>query len=137
MTPEEMKAVVRRDIEGWNKGNLPAYMEMYAPNLVYHNPAAPNFTDFDGAKKYFTAIHTNFPDAHITIEDLMAAEGDKVVMRWIFEGTDKGGSPALGTPPTGKHVKVAMVDIYRFEGSKVVEMWQQGDYLGLRKQLME
>jgi predicted ester cyclase len=72
---------------------------------------------------------------HFTIDDSVAAEGDKCVARWTWEGTDMGGSVAFGTPPTGKHVKFTGTTIRRFEGGKVVEAWTEADYMGLSKKL--
>ncbi len=138
MTPEEMKALVRRDFEeGWNKGNLAVFDESHAPNSVYHHPRNPQ-NDREGLKNKFVApVRVSYPDLHFTIHDLMAAEGDKVVSRWTFEGTDTGGSVSLGTPPSGRHVKMPGILISRFEGGKIVEEWVEADYLGLRKQLTE
>jgi steroid delta-isomerase-like uncharacterized protein len=136
MSTEDLKAKVRREFEdGWNKGNLAVFDENYAANAVWHHPTNPQ-KDREGLKGFVIAVRTSYPDVHVTIHDLMAAEGDKVVARWTFEGTDTGGSLALGTPPTGKHVKFTGILIHRFEGGKVVETWFEADYLDLRKQLL-
>ncbi len=136
MTLEEMKAQVRRLWEeGWNKGNMAVFDEVFTPNVVFHHPTNPQ-KDREGLKKFVTAVRTSYPDMHFTIHDLIA-EGDKAVMRWTYEGTDTGGSPSIGTPPSGKHVKFTGITIYRLEGGKIVEEWVEGDYLGLRKQLTE
>jgi predicted ester cyclase len=65
----------------------------------------------------------------------MVAEGDKVVSRWSLQGTHEGALPMLGIRPTGEGVTFTGMSIYRFENSKIVEIWQEGDYLGLVKQL--
>ncbi len=136
MTPEEMKAMVTRQTEeGWNKGNMAAFDETCAPNFVAHHPTNPT-KDLEGYKKYTNAVRTSYPDMHFTIHDLIA-EGDKAVMRWTYEGTDTGGSPSVGTPPSGKHVTFTGISIFRFEGGKMAEEWTEADFLGLRKQFAE
>jgi predicted ester cyclase len=42
---------------------------------------------------------------------------------------------ALGIPPSGKHVKVSWIAIYRVVDGKLAEHWQHIDELGLRQQL--
>jgi predicted ester cyclase len=120
--------------DGWNKGNLAVFDEYFAANVVWHHPTNPQ-KDREGLKKYVTAVRATFPDLHFTIDDLVAAEGDKYVGRWTLEGTDMGGSVAFSTPPTGKHVKFTGMTIHRFEGGKVVEAWTEADFSGLSKQL--
>jgi steroid delta-isomerase-like uncharacterized protein len=135
MSSEELKAIYRHVVEdGWNKGNLAVIEELYAPNFVYHHPVLPQAKDLEGFKKFFTAVHTSYPDVHFSADDLIA-EGDKVVDRWTFTGTSRGESPTVGTPPTGKHVTMTGITIRRITGGKVVEEWVEGDYLGLQKQL--
>ena len=73
-----------------------------------------------------------FPNLHFTFEDLIA-EGDKVVVRETMSGTQQG--ELMGIPPTGKQFSVTGIEIYRFEGGKIVEHWLESDMLGLLQQL--
>jgi predicted ester cyclase len=73
-----------------------------------------------------------FPDHHETIDDIVA-EDDKVVARVRWTGTHQG--EYLGAAPTGKQVTYTAITIYRIEGGKVVESWQEGDRIGLMQQL--
>ena len=61
-----------------------------------------------------------FPDAHITINDLIA-EDDKVVTRWTGSGTHQGALP--GIPATGKKVSIDGISIDRISRGKFVELW--------------
>jgi predicted ester cyclase len=68
------------------------------------------------------------PDHNKSIDD-MVAEGDKVVIRYTVQGTQKGA--ILGIPATGKHVSITACDIYKIEGGKkILEWWEFPDYLG-------
>lgn len=73
-----------------------------------------------------------FPDLHLTIDD-MVAERDKVVARVRWTGTHQGDY--RGIAPTGKQVTFTAITIYRIVGGKVVEVWEEGDSLGLMQQL--
>jgi hypothetical protein len=60
MSTEENKALVLRFTEeGWNKGNLEVFDEIYATGFVYRDPAAPNVSSLDDYKGYVSSIVTS------------------------------------------------------------------------------
>ncbi len=135
MTPEEMKAQSRRLLEeGWNKNNLAVYDEVCAPNFVYHHTSYPQYKDLAGLKEFTNSVHASYPDCHFTIEEMIAA-GDRLIVRYTWEGTSKGTAILTGQSPTGKHGAMAGIWIDRFEGDKVAEEWVVQDSLGLMQQL--
>jgi predicted ester cyclase len=136
MSTEDNKANVRRFTEeGVNQGNVAVFDELCASNWVYHDPSFPNVRTLEDYKRFITETHSAFPDFHVTIEDVIA-EGDQVVLRSTWRGTNTGD---IVTPmplyPTGKQVTVTGITIVRFAGGKGVEVWSQGDSLGLFQQL--
>lgn len=133
MSVEENKALIRRIVEEVsNKGNMAVIDEHFFPDYVNHSlpPGVPN--DREGYKQMVKMNHTAFPDFHITIEDVIAG-GDKVVLRFNWNGTHKGEFQVIS--PTGKHITVNAICIYRIEGGKVVEQWAQVDSMGMMQQL--
>jgi steroid delta-isomerase-like uncharacterized protein len=132
MSTEENKAVVRRWYEAFNPQNLAGVFEDCAPDFVFHGTGVWPDMDLAGAKQLTTAFLTAFPDAHYTLENLIA-EGDKVVSRWTFHGTHQGAF--MGIPPTGKQVRMTGIGIDRIEDDKFVESWSNADVLGLLQQL--
>src|SRR6266567_3118880 len=87
-TEDNKAATVRRAIEeGWNQGNVAVFDELCAPNWVYHEPGSPDVRTLADYKRFATETRRDFPDLHLTIEDLVA-EGDKVVMRGTFGGAN-------------------------------------------------
>ena len=134
MSAEDNKALVRRFAEEINKHSVTALDEILAPNFSYHSPIYGDL-DREGYKKAGASIFTSSPDYHATIDDLMAAEGDKVAVRLTDRWTDTGGSPALGTPPTGKKIAVPAIGIVAIEGGRISEMWIVNDTLGAMQQL--
>ncbi len=136
MSTEDNKALVRRFVEeGWNQRNLALFDELAASNYSHHDPALPDLRTREDYKQWFTETRTAFPDFHLTIDDIIA-EGDRVVTRWTFRGTNTGDlvSP-MPLPATGKQVTVSGITVSRFAGSQVVENWQQGDTMGFMQQL--
>ena len=136
MSTEENKATVRRAIEeGWNQGHAAVFDELNAPNFIYHDPGAPDVRTREDYKRWVTESRRAFPDLHLTIED-MIAEGDQVVMRWTFRGTNTGALVTpIPLPATGKQVTGAGITIVRMAFEKAVEAWNQGDNLGELQQL--
>ena len=133
MSTEDNKALIRRFYEEvFNKKNLAAIDEFFAPNHVDHTlpPGLPG--GLEGTKQAISMTLMGFPDLHITVED-MIAEGDKVVTWFTTRGTQQG---ALGgIPPTGKQVAVSTIEIARIAGGKIVEDWGLDDRLGMLQQL--
>jgi predicted ester cyclase len=136
MSTEENKAIVRRFFEEvLNQGNLAEAFELNAPNWVYHDPNVPNVRTLEEYTQWITENRSVFPDLHLTIEDLIA-EGDQVVGRYTLRGTNTGEIVTpMQIPATGKQVTVTGIAIIRFAGGKGVEVWNQGDNLGLLQQL--
>jgi len=77
-------------------------------------------------------LRSAFPDVHITHEFEVAHE-DRVVMRWTAKATHTG--EFFGAAPTGKTAIVTGSDIFRIEGGKLAELWQEWDQLGMMQQL--
>ena len=86
----------------------------------------------EGLTQFVSMIRSAIPDLRITIEDDMA-EGDKVVTRWIGQGTHQG--ELLGIAPTGNQVTFTGITIHRIEDTKIVEEWSNWDALGVRQQI--
>lgn len=134
MSTEDNKALVRRMYEeAINRWNMAVIDELISPNYVAHDPGFPQpVRGPEGLKQYFLVFRSTFPDAHITIED-MIAEGDRVAVRWLYRGTHQGD--LRGMPPTGKQVTVTGIAIHKSADGKFVESWINVDSLGLLQQL--
>lgn len=125
---EDNEAVVRRvQEEVINGKNLDLLDELLSPGYVWHGPGQ------DAGKEAYEAYLSAFPDLKMTTKDQFSA-GDKVVTRFVSEGTHRGDLPSI--PATGKHVAgVEGIFISRVENGKIVEEWEQFDELGMMKQL--
>ncbi len=101
MSTEQNKAIVRHYLEQvWNHKNMAVIDEAIAPDLDQHvRNVAPGR---DGVKMFFKMIYGAFPDAHFTLEDIVA-EGDTVAWRFTVRGTHTG--PFRGLPPTGSRLR--------------------------------
>lgn len=131
---EELKDIVERFCDQvWNKGRMAVADEFLAANCVCDDPLTPA-RGREALKRHVAKLRSAFPDLRLTIED-MVAEDNKVVSRWSLGGTHEGALPSIGIRPTGKEMTFTGISIYRIEDNKIVEIWQEGDYLGLETQL--
>src|SRR5205085_11663780 len=129
------KALIRRWVEALNNGTwAEAADALFTTTFVVHDPMArPRLAAGpQGMKDFQAPFFAAFPDVQFTVEDQIA-EGDKVVARWTARGTHRG--EVMGIAPTGKHVTVTGIAIWRIEEGKMAEMWQNWDALGLLQQL--
>jgi steroid delta-isomerase-like uncharacterized protein len=134
MSTEQNKALFRRFVdEIFNHGNVSLADELLAPDFVEHEELPPGIpAGREGVKHLSTMLRSAFPDLKATIHDIIA-EGDKVVVRMTWSGTQKG--EFMGIPPTGKSVSIGVFDIVRIAGGKLVEHWGQMDNMGMMQQL--
>jgi len=132
MSMEENKALVRRAYEELNKGNLDGMDEVFATDVIVHALGGREAHGLEEGKQLFAKLWHAFPDHHETVDDIVA-EGDKVVTRARWMGTHQG--EFQGMAPTGKHVTLTAITIYRIIGGKIVELWEEADILGMMQQL--
>lgn len=129
MSTEQNKALVRRNFEMYDRGDLDAQVALYAPEARIYLPELMNR---EGFKQLLSVFAAAFRDSHHTIDDQIA-EGDKVVTHWTWHGTHAGNFQ--GIPPSGKKVTMIGITIDRIADGKIVERWGVYDALGLMQQL--
>ena len=133
---EENKEIVRRWFEEvWNKGRADAIDEMFDENGIAHglsdDPSNPikGPTNF---KPFHAVFRDAFPNMMIVIED-MVAEGDKVAARCSVSGKHEGDF--RGRAATQSPVEFTGMTIVRIGNGKIVEAWNNFDFMTMNKQL--
>jgi len=86
----------------------------------------------DDMKALVGGYMTAFPDMKISVES-QVEEGDMLVTRFVAEGTNTG--EFQGQPATGKPVRMQLITMTRIVDGQIVEEWEEGDLLGMLKQL--
>ncbi|WP_248582849.1 ester cyclase [Nocardioides sp. InS609-2] len=117
-----------------NSGNLDAFENLVAADSVDHDPAPAQGPGPgpDGYRSFYTEMRTAFPDLHIEVEHLTAADDD-LAFAYTVTGTHQG--LLMGHDPTGKSIKVRGMQTSRFQDGKLVERWGSSDELGMLSQL--
>jgi steroid delta-isomerase-like uncharacterized protein len=126
------KELVRRHQEEiWNKGNTAAIDEFYTPDFVGHFPFG-ELVDREELKKAVAMHRAAFPDWTEQIEDIVA-EGDRVAIRFISRGTQRG--EFRGIKPTGRSVRIGEAALFRIVDRRIAEQWVFPDVGSLLQQL--
>jgi steroid delta-isomerase-like uncharacterized protein len=133
---EENKALLRRWFEEvWNQGRSDAIDEMFAADGVAHGLSDDAANPIKGAadfKPFHQTFRGAFPDIKVTVEDIIA-EGDKVAARCSVRGKHTGDH--LGVAASNAPVAFTGMAIVRIRDGKIVEAWNNFDFLSLNRQI--
>lgn len=130
---EANKDVVRRLEAAWGNNDTETVDELLS-DCVSHTEHLGGGQGLEAAKQANGGTAMAFPDKKATIEDIFA-EGNKVVARMRFTGTNEGGLPWFGIPANGNKVDFQWISIYRVADGKVAEHWAQMQVDKLMQQL--
>ena len=135
MSPDELRALVHRHIEGgFNRGDWTVCQSTLADDYTaYYGAEGKANVGRDAYVRACTFLRRSFPDVNITIEDLVV-EGDKIVMRYTERGT-LTGEPFLGIAPDGQAYAKPGTTVYRVVDGRLAESWGVEDTLGWFRQL--
>jgi steroid delta-isomerase-like uncharacterized protein len=128
---EENKALARKFFRMFELGDPSMADEIVAADYYNHDAPDPNIGS-EGVKAGVTSFKKAFPDAQVKIA-FQLAEGDKVVTRYTWSGTNLGET--YGIPATGKQVNWTATVTFRIGDGKISETWENRDLWGLMQQL--
>jgi predicted ester cyclase len=111
--------------------NRDAFLNAYDPDVALHGYPG-GLQGLDGLRRFHEALWEAFPDARLTIEDLVV-EGDRVALRYRLQGTHRG--PYLGVAPTGVGFDVEGLTLLRLADGRVAEEWHSPTELAILRQI--
>ena len=135
MSIKELAAKDARGIaEAFSKGNLAAFDETHAPDVVSHMPPFPDTKGSEAYKQVITEMRQAFTDIRMDFDETIT-EGNTIAHRFTLRMKHTGVYPAIPVPPTGKEVVVEGGAFLHVKDGKIVEALQYGDWLGMMQQL--
>jgi predicted ester cyclase len=121
MSEDANKQVVRRFIdEVVNTGDVSRVEDFIGPDYVDHYAGEDAPTGPGVMAEHIRDVRATYPDLHVTIEQQFA-DGDVVISRVLATGTHQGSW--LGMAPTGKRVRITVVNIDRVRDGRIIEHW--------------
>jgi len=126
---EQNKAQVKNYFEALDSGNLEKALavadQTFTANIMTHS-AAGESQGIEQVKQNIKSDYAAWSGYQHPIEN-MTAEGDIVVIRLTWKGTQSG--VFMGIPVTGKQISFPLIYVFRFEGGKIKERWLDYDSL--------
>jgi predicted ester cyclase len=129
---ENKKVVVRFNKEFIENGNVEVLNDIVSKDFTNHTIAADYPSDVRGLIQFAAILHTGFPDLKVTIHQQIA-EGDLVSTLKTLEGTHLGR--IMDRPPTGKTVKMTVIDMVRVKDGKYMDHWAKNDIMQIIRSL--
>jgi hypothetical protein len=133
MSASAHEALMRRAIELiWNRGDLDAADELFAPGYVNHYGLIADLVLGPEAIKVSAALYrVAFPGLHVSVEEISTVE-DTVVLRWTARtGPDK----MVGDLVASKSKSLTGITRSRIAAGKIVESWTEWDRIGVLREL--
>jgi predicted ester cyclase len=132
MGDDDIRALATDAFARFNQGeNRDAFFDAYDPDVALHGYPG-DLQGLDGLRRFHEALWGAFPDAHLTVEDLVV-EGDRAALRYRLRGTHRGHY--LGVAPTGLGFDVEGLTLLRLADGRVVEEWHSPTELAILRQL--
>lgn len=133
LTEEEAKALVEKDLEIWNEGNLNLADELYSPEFLYRpTDVRKDIVGIDAFKELVKGTRTTYPDFNIKSKELII-KGDRIVNHWMLTCTNTG--PLGELPPTNKKVQISGITIFKVVNGKIAEEMIFYNYAAIYRQL--
>lgn len=133
---EQNKLVVRRfNQEVIEEGNAASFSELMDEHFINHS--APAGADPGPAGMWNTfaqVLRPALPDIKVLIYE-QVAEGEWVTTRKAITGTQSGA--LLGIAPTGKPVRIEVIDMVRVRNGKYLEHWGVNTLASVLQQLVK
>ncbi len=121
--------------EVWNQRDARAIDRLLATDALVHGITDEHGNELRGAeafKKFHQQFLKAFPGVTVEVVDTIS-EGDKIAARCVVRGKHEGDG--LGIPATQNHTEFTGMCIVRVQGGKIVEGWNNFDFLAMHTQL--
>lgn len=128
-------AIARTHIEElWAKGRHDLAWQLYAPDVVDHNPAPGQRPGIAGIVDVLGWLREAVPDLRMRI-GCYVIDGNMVADRWTMTGTHNG-APLMGITPRGRRFTIAGMDVCRIGADGLItDVWHCEEFLKLRTQI--
>jgi steroid delta-isomerase-like uncharacterized protein len=117
--------------EAWNRQDF----EAVTPALNafrFHIRGTTHSMELDDLKRIVQDWHAGFPDLQFEIHAIVVNDG-RAGVHATLRGTHRG--PWQGRAPTGRGIEVEHMFFFRFDGERIIDVWELLDSAQLRDQL--
>lgn len=126
---EEAKAVVLAYVAAFNRGDLAALRELFAPAAQIQGVMGAGV--FERVEPVWRQLIEGYA-MQLQVEELVA-QGGVVAARYTERGTFR--APAFGREPTGRSYELVAMEWFEIEGGRIRRRWGARDALSQARQL--
>ena len=126
---DEGKAVVRRYVEAFNRGDLPALKALLAEDAEIQGVLGQGL--FEKIEPVWRQLIEGYA-MQMQIQQLIA-QGPLVAARYIETGTFR--APAFGHAPTGRSYELVAMEWFEIENGRIKRRWGARDAASQARQL--
>ncbi len=124
-SPADRLAHVRSLIGALNRHDVAGSVEHLSATATWNRGDGTSLRGRGHLAAHLKGLFAVFPDASLTPSHIQAIEPNAVVVEWVLEGTHLGSWQLPGhqepTPPTGRAVRAAGADLFRFNHAGEIE----------------
>lgn len=120
--------------EGWNQENFGPVEGVLAEEFEFHIGDTTQTMTIGDLRGIVRRWHVGFPDFKFHVHAVVASD-DRAAAHATLRGTHLG--PWSGLEPTSRALTVEHMFFFRFEGGRVVEVWELLDRSEVRRQLVD
>ena len=117
--------------DAWNRQVFDAVAEPLR-EFEFHIRGTSRTMDIDELTAIIADWHDAFPDLRFDVHATVIDDG-RAAVHATLRGTHRG--PWQGRPPTGRSIDVEHMFFFRFDGDRIVEVWELLDSAQLHDQL--
>ena len=128
-------AVVRKALDAISRGDLATLATTVTPDFVRTDLGAAFVLEGSGADplvQFIGTVRAAMPDFAMEVVDIFGAD-DRVACEIRLTGTHLGSF--RGSPPSGRHIEINGVSLYRFRDGLICRNHQLLDVDGMARQL--
>jgi predicted SnoaL-like aldol condensation-catalyzing enzyme len=125
--------VAARELELYDTGNVEGADEVFAPDVIDHNPPGGAASGIEGMRASITAVRDGFTDTQHRILFQQELPGGWVVLHWRMTAIHTGD--AFGFAASGNSVDINGQDIMRVVDGKITEIYHVEELLKLTQQI--
>jgi len=107
------------------------YFRLYSDDVILHGYQGVE-PGLESVKQFYSAFWEVFPDARVTIQDLVE-EGETLVARYVITGTQH--KAFMGIAAAGQQIELPGISVMHFRNGRCFERWTCSDSLVLLNQI--
>ncbi|MFI6999998.1 ester cyclase [Nocardia sp. NPDC050175] len=132
-TISQALAVATRNYLLYDTGDVAGVDEVFAPDLIDHNPVPGTTSGIDGMRLLIGEVRDGFTDTQHEIVFQKELPGGWVVNHWRMTAVHTG--EAFGLPASGRPVSFTGTDIVRVVDGRITEIYHVEELLQMQMQM--